>query len=70
MTARAHLLSHVITSFALCCLFLYVALLACMEGLDEAALGMLARADVNTWPPAATVYNQVVDSSEAQTPLR
>lgn len=45
-------------------------LLACMEGLDEAALGMLAHGDVNTWPPAATVYNQVVDSSEAQTPLR
>jgi hypothetical protein len=41
-----------------------------MEGLDEAALGMLTREDVNIWPPAATVYNQVVDSSEAQTPLR
>ena len=45
-------------------------LLACMEGLDAAALGMLAREDVTMWPPAATVYNQVVDSSEAQTPLR
>lgn len=45
-------------------------LLACMEGLDAAALGMLAREGVALWPPAATVYNQVVDSSEAQTPLR
>ena len=45
-------------------------LLACMEGLDAAALGMLGRDGVALWPPAATVYNQVVDSSEAQTPLR
>lgn len=45
-------------------------LLACMEGLDAAVLGMLAREDVAMWPAAATVYNQVVDISEAQTPLR
>ena len=45
-------------------------MLACMEGLERAALGMLAKGGVALWPAAASVYNQVVDSSESQTPLR
>ena len=44
-------------------------MLACMEGLDAAAVAMLGQG-VELWPAAATVYNPVADSSEAQTPLR
>eukprot|EP01048_Picozoa_sp_COSAG05_P017731 COSAG05_NODE_2470_length_3023_cov_2.592339_3_plen_334_part_00 len=47
-------------------------MLACLEGLQAAVAGMLARpgGGLDLWPPAATVYSRAVDSASAQTPLR